>query len=69
MEEKILTEEEIDKRVEDLKENIRKNKLSVVKLDTSLYTPQQLKEYKNKKDKNRRRAKIQKECRKKNRKK
>lgn len=62
-----LTEQQVDERINELKENIKKHTFKQVKLDTSMYTDQQLLEYKNKKEKNRKRSKMQKNSRKINR--
>lgn len=62
-----LTEQQVDEKISELKENIKKHTFKQVKLDTSIYTGYQLAEYKNKKEKNRKRNKMQKNSRKTNR--
>ena len=61
-----LTEEELDKKIDEAKERILANKIDSVKLVNSLYG-YKLDEYKAKKARNRRRNKVQKLSRKKNR--
>ena len=67
MEDDKLNNEQIDKKVEDLKERIKSNTLSRVKLDNSIIPSYKLDEYKSKKERNRKRNKIQKASRKRNR--
>ncbi len=65
--EKRLTEEQVDQKVEEIKEDIKSRTHKEVKLDTGLYSSYQLAEYKAKKARNRRRNKVQKASRKANR--
>lgn len=62
-----LTPEEVDQKIEEAKQRIRKNKLSSVRVGNSIYTTQQISEHKSKKEKSRKRNKVQKASRKKNR--
>ena len=65
--EKRLTEEQVDQKVEEIKEDIKSRTYKKVQLATGLYTSYKLAEYKNKKARNRRRNKVQKASRKANR--
>ena len=65
--EKRLTEEQVDQKVEEIKEDIKSRTYKKVQLDTGLYTSYKLAEYKNKKARSRRRNKVQKASRKANR--
>ena len=58
---------EVDQKIEKLKEKIKSNTLKKVKLDTSLIPTHKLDEYKTKKERNRKRNKMQKNSRKRNR--
>lgn len=65
--EKRLTEEQVDQKVEEIKEDIKTRTHKKVQLDTGLYTSYKLAEYKAKKARSRRRNKVQKASRKANR--
>lgn len=60
-------EKNIDQKVEKLKNEILKNKIEITRLVNNLFSIQEIAEYKNKKERNRKRNKIQKLSRKKNR--
>lgn len=62
-----LTEEQVDKVTEELKEKVEKRSRRYLGLDTCLYTTQKLAEYRAKKARNRKRNKMQKASRKANR--
>lgn len=62
-----LTQEEVNQRVEKLKEDFRRNTLKKAFLQNSIYTDQQIQQHKSKKAKTRKQSKIQKASRKKNR--
>jgi hypothetical protein len=67
MEENKLSPEEVDQKIEEAKQRIRQNKLDSVRVGNSVYTTQQITEHKSKKEKSRKRGKVQKASRKKNR--
>lgn len=62
-----LTQEEINQRVEKLKEDFKRNTLKKAFLQNSIYTDQQIQQHKSKKTKARKQSKVQKVSRKKNR--
>ena len=62
-----LTQEEVNQRVEKLKEYFKRNTLKKTFLQNSIYTDQQIQQHKSKKAKSRKRSKVQKASRKKNR--
>ena len=62
-----LTQEEVNQRVEKLKENFKRNTLKKAFLQNSIYTDQQIQQHKSKKTKARKQSKVQKASRKKNR--
>ena len=62
-----LTQEEVNQRVEKLKENFKRNTLKKAFLQNSIYTDQQIQQHKSKKAKSRKQSKVQKASRKKNR--
>lgn len=62
-----LTQEEVNQRVEKLKEDFKRNTLKKAFLQNSIYTDQQIQQHKSKKAKTRKQSKIQKASRKKNR--
>lgn len=62
-----LTQEEVNQRVQKLKEDFRRNTLKKAFLQNSIYTDQQIQQHKSKKAKTRKQSKIQKASRKKNR--
>lgn len=66
MEEK-LTEQEVNEKIEKAKADIRSRQYKSIRVLSGLHSTQQLLEYKNKKQKNRIRSKMQKLNRKKNR--
>jgi dihydroorotate dehydrogenase len=66
MEEK-LTPEQVDQKIEEAKQRIRQNKLDSVRVGNSVYTSQQITEHKAKKERSRKRNKVQKASRKRNR--
>lgn len=57
----------IDQKVEKLKNETLKNKIQMARLVNNLFSTQKIAEYKNRKERNRKRNKIQKMSRKKNR--
>ena len=62
-----LTQEEVNQRVEKLKENFKRNTLKKAFLQNSIYTDQQIQQHRSKKAKSRKQSKVQKARRKKNR--
>lgn len=62
-----LTEQEVNEKVEKAKADIRSRQYKSIRVLSGFYSTQQLLEYKNKKEKNRVRNKMQKLNRKKNR--
>lgn len=62
-----LTQEEVNLRVEKLKENFKRNTLKKAFLQNSIYTDQQIQQHRSKKTKARKQSKVQKASRKKNR--
>lgn len=60
-------ENNVDQRVEKLRNEILKNKIEITRLVNNLFSTQEIAEYKNKKERNRKRNKMQKLSRKKNR--
>lgn len=62
-----LTQEEVNQRVEKLKENFKRNTLKKAFLQNSIYTDQQIQQHRSKKTKARKQSKVQKASRKKNR--
>lgn len=62
-----LTQEEVNQRVEKLKENFKRNTLKKAFLQNSIYTDQQIQQHRSKKAKSRKQSKVQKASRKKNR--
>lgn len=62
-----LTQEEVNQKVEKLKENFKRNTLKKAFLQNSIYTDQQIQQHKSKKTKARKQSKVQKASRKKNR--
>lgn len=62
-----LTQEEVNQKVEKLKEDFKRNTLKKVFLQNSIYTDQQIQQHKSKKAKTRKQSKVQKASRKKNR--
>ena len=62
-----LTQEEVNQRVEKLKENFKRNTLKKAFLQNSIYTDQQIQQHKSKKAKSRKQSRVQKASRKKNR--
>lgn len=62
-----LTQEEVNQRVEKLKEYFKRNTLKKAFLQNSIYTDQQIQQHRSKKDKARKRSKVQKVSRNKNR--
>lgn len=62
-----LTQEEVNQRVEKLKENFRRKTLKKAFLQNSIYTDQQIQQHRSKKTKARKQSKVQKASRKKNR--
>lgn len=57
----------VDQKVEKLRNEILKNKIEMTRLVNNLFSTQEIAEYKNKKERNRKRNKMQKLSRKKNR--
>lgn len=62
-----LTTEEVNQKVEQLKENFKRNTLKKAFVQNSIYTDQQIQQHKSKKAKARKQSKLQKASRKKNR--
>lgn len=62
-----LTQEEVNQKVEKLKEDFKRNTLKKVFLQNSIYTDQQIQQHRSKKAKTRKQSKVQKASRKKNR--
>lgn len=62
-----LTQEEVNQRVEKLKEYFKRNTLKKAFLQNSIYTDQQIQQHRSKKTKARKQSKVQKASRKKNR--
>ena len=62
-----LTQEEVNQRVEKLKENFKRNTLKKAFLQNSIYTDQRIQQHRSKKAKSRKQSKVQKASRKKNR--
>ena len=62
-----LTQEEVNLRVEKLKEYFKRNTLKKAFLQNSIYTDQQIQQHRSKKTKARKQSKVQKASRKKNR--
>lgn len=62
-----LTTEEVNQRVEQLKEKFKRNTLKKAFVQNSIYTDQQIQQHKSKKTKTRKQSKLQKASRKKNR--
>ena len=62
-----LTQEEVNQKVEKLKENFKRNTLKKAFLQNSIYTDQQIQQHRSKKAKARKQSKVQKASRKKNR--
>ena len=62
-----LTQEEVNQRVEKLKEYFERNTLKKAFLQNSIYTDQQIQQHRSKKTKARKQSKVQKASRKKNR--
>ena len=62
-----LTQEEVNQRVEKLKEDFKRNTLKKAFLQNSIYTDQQIQQHRSKKTKARKQSKVQKASRKKNR--
>ena len=62
-----LTQEEVNQRVEKLKEYFKRNTLKKAFLQNSIYTDQQIQQHRSKKAKSRKQSKVQKASRKKNR--
>ena len=62
-----LTQEEVNLRVEKLKEYFKRNTLKKAFLQNSIYTDQQIQQHRSKKAKSRKQSKVQKASRKKNR--
>ena len=62
-----LTQEEVNQRVEKLKENFKRNTLKKAFLQNSIYTDQQIQQHRSQKAKSRKQSKVQKASRKKNR--
>ena len=62
-----LTEEEVNQRVEKLKEYFKRNTLKKAFLQNSIHTDQQIQQHRSKKAKPRKQSKVQKASRKKNR--
>ena len=62
-----LTQEEVNLRVEKLKEYFKRNTLKKAFLQNSIYTDQQIQQHRSKKTKTRKQSKVQKASRKKNR--
>lgn len=62
-----LTQEEVNQRIEKLKEKFKRNTLKKAFLQNSIYTDQQIRQHKSKKAKTRKQSKVQKTSRKKNR--
>ena len=62
-----LTQEEVNLRVEKLKEYFKRNTLKKAFLQNSIYTDQQIQQHRSKKTKDRKQSKVQKASRKKNR--
>lgn len=62
-----LTQEEVNLRVEKLKEYFKRNTFKKSFLQNSIYTDQQIQQHRSKKAKTRKQSKVQKASRKKNR--
>lgn len=62
-----LSTEEVNQRVEQLKEKFKRNTLKKAFVQNSIYTDQQIQQHKSKKSKARKQSKLQKASRKKNR--
>lgn len=62
-----LTQEEVNQKVEKLKEDFKRNTLKKAFLQNSIYTDQQIQQHRSKKAKTRKQSKVQKVSRKKNR--
>ena len=62
-----LTQEEVNQKVEKLKEDFKRNTLKKAFLQNSIYTDQQIQQHRSKKAKTRKQSKVQKASRKKNR--
>lgn len=62
-----LTQEEVNQKVEKLKEDFKRNTLKKAFLQNSIYTDQQIQQHRSKKTKARKQSKVQKASRKKNR--
>ena len=62
-----LTQEEVNQRVEKLKEDFKRNTLKKAFLQNSIYTDQQIQQHRSKKVKARKQSKVQKASRKRNR--
>ena len=62
-----LTQEEVNQRVEKLKEYFKRNTLKKAFLQNSIHTDQQIQQHRSKKAKSRKQSKVQKASRKKNR--
>jgi len=62
-----LSKQEVDQKIEEIKEDIKTRTHKEVQLNTGLYTSYELAEYRAKKARNRRRNKVQKASRKANR--
>ena len=62
-----LTQEEVNQRVEKLKEYFKRNTLKKAFLQNSIHTDQQIQQHRSKKAKSRKRSKVQKVSRNKNR--
>lgn len=62
-----LTQEEVNQKVEKLKEKFKRNTLKKAFLQNSIYTDQQIQQHRSKKTKARKQSKVQKASRKKNR--
>lgn len=62
-----LSTEEVNQKIEQLKENFKRNILKKAFVQNSIYTDQQIQQHKSKKIKTRKQSKLQKASRKKNR--
>lgn len=62
-----LTQEEVNQRIEKLKEDFKRNTLKKAFLQNSIYADQQIQQHRSKKTKARKQSKVQKASRKKNR--
>lgn len=67
MEDKSITEKELESKIEDLKERFKRHIIKKTYLTNSTYPEYRIQEHKVKKQKTRKRAKIQKQSRKRNR--